>query len=219
MTSRDDLITALSSDLAPVKPVAKVEAWAFAWLAVSALYVVGIIHLLGPIRPEALDQLSTHYRFLGEMVLGFAAIVFLVLGAFRAAVPGLPYRRLTAAGSILSLLWVASFLVGLEWPALEASMSGKRHYCVIETFLYAIPPVLLAFFVLRRFYPLNPTAISAMICLAAGMLPAVYMQIACMYVPIHILKFHVLPALLVGGLGALVVFIATQRMRNDGRNN
>ena len=212
MTSRDDLIASLSSDLAPVKPVGNVEVWAFAWLFASALYVVGIIHLLGPVRPEAVAQLTTEFRFLGEMLVGITAIVMLTLGAFRASIPGLSYRRLTAAGGALGVIWAGSFLLGLEWPALEPSMSGKRHYCVFETFLYSLPPVLLAFFAVRRFYPMNPTAIAATICLAAGMLPALYMQIACMYVPSHILKFHVLPALLIGGLGGLSAFIVSRRV-------
>jgi hypothetical protein len=38
--------------------------------------------------------------------------------------------------------------------------------------------------------------------LAAGMLPALYMQLACMYEPSHILGYHILPGLLMVGAAA-----------------
>ena len=42
----------------------------------------------------------------------------------------------------------------------------------------------------------------ALLGLAAGSLPALMMQIACMYSPEHILAFHIGPALAVAGAGA-----------------
>ena len=39
--------------------------------------------------------------------------------------------------------------------------------------------------------------------LVAGLLPALYMQFACMYAPAHILMFHIGPGLAVAGLAAL----------------
>ena len=40
--------------------------------------------------------------------------------------------------------------------------------------------------------------------LAAGMIPALYMQIACMYAPAHILQFHILPGLSMVLAGAAI---------------
>ena len=48
----------------------------------------------------------------------------------------------------------------------------------------------------RRFYPLKPMRTAMSIGLAAGMLPALYMQIACMYEPSHILSYHILPGMI-----------------------
>jgi hypothetical protein len=42
------------------------------------------------------------------------------------------------------------------------------------------------------------------ISLAAGMLPALYMQLACMYEPSHILAFHIFPGLLMVLAGAAI---------------
>ena len=46
--------------------------------------------------------------------------------------------------------------------------------------------------------------------LVAGMLPALYMQIACMYTPLHILKFHIAPGLMVA-LVAPLLMLALRR--------
>jgi len=36
------------------------------------------------------------------------------------------------------------------------------------------------------------------------MMPALYMQLACMYEPAHILSFHILPGLMMVGVGAVI---------------
>ena len=43
--------------------------------------------------------------------------------------------------------------------------------------------------------------------LAAGMLPALYMQLACMYEPTHILSMHILPGLLMVLAGAAIALL------------
>ena len=91
----------------------------------------------------------------------------------------------------------------LAYPALEPSMLGKREHCVVETFLFALPPACLALLLSRRFFPLRPVYSAFLFCLAAAMLPALYMQLACMYVPAHILQMHILPGLLVTMAGTL----------------
>ena len=55
--------------------------------------------------------------------------------------------------------------------------------------------ILAALFVARRFYPLNYRRTAMLLALAAGMIPALFMQVACMYDPSHILLLHVLPGL------------------------
>ena len=215
MTDRENLIAALSSDLAPVKPIGRPEPWALVWLLASAAYVVAVIHAMGPIRPEAMEQLATSSRFVVEMLVGLAAIALVSIAAFRASVPGLSSRATAIAGGVLMCLWIAGFIAGLENPALEPSMSGKRHYCFVETFIYALPPVLLAFLLLRRFYPMSVVGIAGSISLAAGMLPALYMQIACMYIPAHILAFHVLPGFAVAAAGGAVALVVVRRRSRD----
>lgn len=202
MTDHDDLIANLSTDLPAVKPVANIGVLAAAWLVVSALWVIGVTHFFGPLRPTAIAQLGSEPRFLLEVVTGVAAIGWISLLAFRAAIPGALSRRFAMVGAVLMALWWGSYLVGLVNPALEPSMLGKRPHCFVETLVYAVPPILLGLFMLRRLYPLRPVRTAMAVSLAAGMLPALYMQLACMYSPAHILLFHMLPGLAMVVAGA-----------------
>lgn len=210
-SSRDKLIQSLGSDLPAVKSVGNVDLMAGAWLLASAVYVVAIIHVMGPIRPTAVAQLISEPRFLLETVCGVLAIAVTSLIAFRAAVPGALSQKLVRLGAILMVLWLGNYVIGLVSPALEPSMHGKREACVWETLVYAFPPMLLGYLFIRRLYPLQPVKTAMSLSLAAGMLPALYMQIACMYVPEHILKFHILPGLMMPFIGALIVWLARSR--------
>lgn len=198
MSRREELLDSLVADLAPVKPAPDVRLLACLWLLCSALCVVAVTHLVGPIRPTALAQLQDSPRFLAEMLVGGLAAAGLALATFRAAVPGGAGRVLVACASLPGALWVGGLLVGLVHPALEPSMLGKRDLCFLESFVYALPPLVVALYWQLRLFPLRPGHSAVLAGLAAGALPALYMQIACMYVPAHILLFHVGPGVAVG---------------------
>lgn len=206
MSKHNALIDSLSTDLQPSKRVWNINILAATWLLLSAAYVAVVAHLLGPIRPEAITQLQNEPRFLLESLLGLAAITSTALCAFRAAVPGALSRPLFAVAAGLIVLWVLNYALGLYSPTLAPSMAGKREHCSLETFFYATPPMIAAFLFARRLYPLQPAKTALLIGLAAGMLPALYMQIACMYEPTHILKFHILPGLAVGFISLTATF-------------
>ena len=211
MNSREDLIASLSSDLQRVRPTGNINLLAVGWLLLSAFYVVGITHWFGPVRSNALVQLVTEPRFMLESVVGVLAITVTTLIAFRAAIPGVLSARFFTTGVVLMLVWLSCYVVGLLSPALEPSMLGKREHCIWETFIYALPPMLLAFVLTRRLYPLQPVQTAMYFSLAAGMMPALYMQIACMYAPAHILQFHILPGLMVVLVGAAIAWAVRSR--------
>jgi len=214
MNRHDVLIAELSSELAPGKPRPDINLVAAGWLLLSAVYVVLVTHLFGPIRPNSLSQLAHEPRFLLENLLGLAAIGLTAVAAFRSAIPGALGAGLIRVAAASMALWLASYVVGLFNPALEPSMLGKRDHCLIETFIYALPPVLAALLLVRRLYPLTPMRTAVALSLAAGMLPALYMQLACMYAPEHILKFHILPGMTVMFVGAgLAVMLLIKRPR------
>ncbi len=214
MNKHHKLISNLSSDLTPVSPPANINRLAMAWFLLSAIYVVAVTHLFGPIRPGAFSQLGTEPRFLLETMLGVAAILWTSLLAFRSAVPAALSKQFAVIGMVLMALWLAQYVIGFVSPALEPSRLGKRNYCYFETLVYALPVILTGLYFVRRLYPLRPVRTAMSIGLVAGMLPALYMQLACMYEPLHILSYHILPGLLMVGVGAGIA--AKWRLRRGG---
>jgi hypothetical protein len=214
MNKHDELIANLSRDLAPVSPAPNVNTLAISWLLLSAVFVVAVTPLFGAVRPGAFSQLATEPRFLLESLLGVAAILWTSMLAFRAAIPATLSRQFAAGGLVLMALWLAQYVIGLVSPALEPSMLGKRDHCFFETLIYSIPPILAGLFIIRRLYPLRFVRTAMSLSLAAGMLPALYMQLACMYQPSHILVFHILPGLLMVLAGAAIA--ALWRVHHHG---
>jgi hypothetical protein len=196
MNQHDKLITDLSSSLAAVSPPTNINRLAGSWSLISAVCVVAITHLVNPIRPGAFSQLAMEPRFLLETMLGAVAIIWVSLLAFRSAIPAALSNRFSTVGIVLMALWLAQYVIGFASPALEPSELGKRPYCYIETMVYALPVIAAGLILVRRFYPLKPMRTAMSIGLAAGMLPALYMQIACMYEPSHILSYHILPGMI-----------------------
>jgi hypothetical protein len=202
VNKHESLISNLSNDLVPVSRPPNVNKMAMAWFLLSAVYVIIVTQLFDPIRTGAVSQLADQPRFLLESMLGVAAILWVSLLAFRSAIPAALSKQFAVAGLILMALWLAQYVVGFVSPALEPSSHGKRDFCYIETMVYALPVILAGLLLVRRLYPLRPVRTAMSIGLVAGMLPALYMQLACMYEPSHILTFHILPGLLMVAVGA-----------------
>jgi len=214
MKNRQNLIDSLSNNLEEVNTPFSIDLIASLWLIASVTYIIIITQLFGPIRQNALEQLVTQPQFAIEIIAGALAITLMTFVAFRAAVPGALTRKLSLIGIGAILLWIAGYVVGLFSPVLEPSMFGKREHCFIETVAFSIAPMLGAFFLTRRYYPLKPFYTALSFSLVAGMMPALYMQIACMYSPEHTLRFHILPGLEMACVGILLGFGA-KRIKQD----
>ena len=104
MNRHDELISSLSHNLESVTPAVNIDRVALAWLLISATYVIGLTHALGPIRPDAFTQLANESRFFLESIVGVLAIVIGTLIAFRSSVPGSLRPGLTTIGIIALVL-------------------------------------------------------------------------------------------------------------------
>jgi hypothetical protein len=91
-------------------------------------------------------------------------------------------------------------------------MQGKREGCWMEVLLCGVPPLLLGLALLRRLAPLSRAWTGALLGAAAGALPGLLMQLACMYVPAHILSHHLAPIAVVAGTGALLGAVMLRRI-------
>lgn len=210
--TRNELISQLVTELPSGPKPLQVAKYVSLWLLVSWSVVLLAIWLTGALRPNVEEQLITNPRFLLESILGLAAIFMLCLVAIRSSIPAGLGRSFVVVSVGIALLWAMNYVVGLYLPTMEASMLGKRPHCVWETFFYSLPPLFFGFWLVKRSYVLNWPATGLALGLAAGLIPAWLMQLACMYEAKHILIMHVGPSLVVCCLGGLIGWWLQQRL-------
>jgi hypothetical protein len=216
MTKRQEqLIARLTADLTPVRVASPPLRVAGLWWLGSWLFVIIVTLLTGPLRPGAFGQLATHAQFAAESLVGLLAAALIAAWAFEDSIPGTRRRSLLRIGLAAAAAWVIAYVVGLQYPALEPSMAGKRAGCVLQTLLFAGPPMAAGIWLIHRNYrPLAPLRSAALIGLAGAMLPALFMQFACMYDPAHILRFHILPIPAVVVAGVIGAWVARRVFRS-----
>lgn len=200
--SSSDAITSLVDALQPVRPSGRTRGRSLAWIAIAWLGAASVTLALAPLRPGVLGQLVNHPAFLLENLLGLASGGLLAFAAFALCIPGdRPLRRALPAMGALAL-WTGSYIYALFHPALPVSMLGKRPGCELQVLLLSVPLLLLGLLGARRLAPLHPALSGALLGAAAGAIPALLMQLACMYVPAHILSHHIAPVFVLAALGA-----------------
>jgi hypothetical protein len=210
---RAELIRELAAELAPRPPLSRVGVAAAAWLAAAALLVGAATLARGPLRPGLLRQLASEPGFGVDLLLGLLAGGAAVLGLMRLRVPGRALgARVAALGLLLWAAWAAWQLLELRGRTAPPSTLGQRGGCVLEVLLYSLPPLALALWMARRAAPLERGWTGLLAGLAAGVLPALAMQLACMDDPLHALGLHLAPVLAVAGLGALLGRLALRRV-------
>ena len=200
---RDELIASLVGGLSPVRAPGKTRAKALLWLGLATFVTIAIMLARAPFRPAFIEQLGANPRFLIESLCGIAAIILAARFSFAAAVPAAkPSFALRCLPFVVATAWIAFYLYGLIDPALPVSMAGKRPHCFVEVLILGLPALIAGVFALRTFYPLRGSYSGALIGFAAGAIPALAMQFACMYINEHILTHHILPGLALALCGA-----------------
>lgn len=209
MVDKDRLLDDLTADLRPTSRLSTGAAVAL-WLIASWAFVVGVTLATGDLRPGWFGQLRDTPRFLFECALGLAAGLLVFRAGVLLSVPGrAAWRRAVPAAIAWIAIWIGAYVYGLYDPALEPSMIGKRPHCFGETFMFSSVPLALGLFLVARRAPLQRAWVGTLVGAASASLPALMMQVACMYDPRHILQFHLLPVVVAGiaggGLGWLVL--------------
>lgn len=204
MRSRSELIRELSEELTPAPRLRGPLPLALVWWIGAWIFVVAATLAVQPLRPGVTGQLLSSPRFAAETLLGIIAGLCAIGVAFRLGVPGLgsPRRQIGLALGLLAL-WAGIYLHGLLDPALEPSMLGKRALCFAEVLIYGVPTLVASLLLLRRLAPLQRGATGVVAGAAAGAMPGLLMQLACMYIPAHILTHHIAPILGLVVVGSL----------------
>lgn len=200
---RRQLIAELSSDMTATGRAGRTADIIFSWLACNFIVAALLIYATGPFRSGSLQQLQHHPQFLIESLAGVVAIIVLGASAFRSGIPAAASRfKHYLPALALLFIWLSFYIVGLWVPALKPSTLGARTWpCYLEVILFGLPSLFLGLYVVGRLWPLSGAWTGLLIGLAAGAAPALIMQYACMYSPMHIITHHLLPGLLLGVVG------------------
>lgn len=189
-----DLINQLAEELTPVPRLPSPFVRSVSWLLPAFLIVLLVMWYVQPFRPGFVVQLTAVPRFSLEIFFGYATGILAIITGFFMAIPGAKEQKMMKRLTILSLVaWATLFFWSYLSPSLEASMTGKREACVYETALYGL--LLAAALVLfhRRSAFSNSGSAAFSIGIGCGFIPAVTMQLACMYIPPHGLTHHFMP--------------------------
>jgi len=216
---REQLINDLSADLKPVRSPGRTRARAAIWLVIATVYSTIVILASGRLRDGALVNLLEYPWFAVETIVAGSAVLALTIAALRLSIPS-PRNPLlrTLPALVIAALWIGFYVVGFWQPAHPVSTLGVRDHCVLQGLFFSFPSMALLLYYARGLMPLWPRATGALAGAAAGAIPAAWMQLACMYIPSHILTHHMATVVLLAVIGALVGPVALQRSHTVPRN-
>ena len=203
--NRNELISELSRDLTATGRTGQTVDFVIYWLLFNFIVTLSLISFTGSFREGSLQQAIVHPQFLLESLTGLFAIIVLAVAAFHSSIPSnVSSKKRLSPPLLLLFIWLGFYVFGLWSPALEPSMLGKREFfCYVETILYGLPSLALGFYLVGRLWPLHGAWTGLLIGLAAGATPALIMQFACMYIPVHIITHHLIPGLVLGIVGLI----------------
>ena len=181
------------------------------WLVSGTAVAILAMVAAQPFRLGFESQLLETPRFALETALGAVAIGLLGAAGLKSALPGSDNGKLARWAWVLTMLWLSNYVLGLFVPTLEPSMTGKRPHCVWETLLYSLPTLAVGLWLVSRGYVLNWRHTAALLAAAAGAIPALLMQLACMYGAKHILLTHIAPALLLVSASLILGLVLQHR--------
>ena len=213
------VVEKIVAELRPVRRLWPVRVRLAVWIAIEA----GLLFLI--IRNTHRTDLAQHFRnpwFLagvgGFAVTGAIGAAF----ALRSAIPGRAPRRVEIG--LLLVLTLASALlllherVNLATPLGTFIHQGLR--CAIEIQVLAFLPLLVLFFAVKRGAPLAAGIGGALAGAGAFLFSFAFMRVNC---PIdeglHLLIWHLLPALLGVALSACAGFLVFRKRRGVGHTS
>ncbi len=212
MRDSQPLIDSLVADLMPIRPFKAgpiaLTLWILGWLA-----TIGLTLATGPLRPGALAQLTSTSPLSLEIVIGLLAGWAITQTAIVLAIPG---RRATTwlwLSAATMIVWIGVYIAAIFVSTVEPSMLGKRAGCYLEVVAFAAPTLLLGAWLMRRGYVVSGWVAGAALGVAAGALPGLMMQLACMHEPVHILLYHLGPIAGTAAIGAGLGRLAFSRGR------
>jgi hypothetical protein len=202
---REDLIRELATTPAVTPGAGAIEPRALRWLALATVIALFAIVWREPLREASLARLLAEPREALGVGLGLLATLSAGLAAFRSGVPS-PTSPLRHAlwPLLFGTAWIGLLALGTLGGDDIATAERTRALCWLEVFVYGVPGLWLGLVAVRRLWPLHGAWSGALLGFAAGAIPALIMELACVNEPGHSLAYHVAPGLALAAAGALV---------------
>lgn len=209
----DNFLDSLVETLEPVKPLLSPEKRALLWFFVHTVTIGAIMHLLRPFSSDLhLDFLMV--RFSAEVLIFFVFSFLAAYAGFLSVIPGTQSKKLYRIAFAAMTLFAAIIAISFFSPAKPIeTMASKRPHCMFEIMAFSLLPIAHMFYLMRKgiFDGKFKTLVVAFI--GASVIPSGMMHFACMYDPLHIVKFHLGPSLFMGLLFAGIVVGFTKMLK------
>ena len=177
------------------------------WLILTISLNFFSMYIVQGFRPDFFKQLVSYPRFLFEIVSGSLLCIFLLYFSIRILIPGVQLiKKHFIWLSICFSVFFATLLLSWWIPSPPESSLGMRAHCNFEVFVYGTVGFVITFFYFKNFDLGVSRFQMASISLGSGLVPALFMQMACMYSPSHALVAHYGPVFLIGILGFLFYY-------------
>jgi len=204
--AREALIRDLAGDLKPVRRPGSTALSLLSWCVIAGLYSVAIVLVTGRLRDNSLAELLDAPAYTLEFLVAMGVIGLFARAALRTAIPD---DRTWLRSMIAPLLALGAWLALIAWglaveSAIPPSTLGKRAHCFLEAVFFGVPSFALLLWYARGLLPLRPRVTAGLAGAAAAALPAMLMQLACMYEPLHTLIYHLSPIGIFALLGVLI---------------
>ncbi|HEY8948560.1 MAG TPA: NrsF family protein [Rhizomicrobium sp.] len=201
----DDLIASLATDAPMQRPLRRLFA-AAAILGVLFGFILFML-TLGP-RPDihqAMHTMRFDFKFVVTIVLAVSAF-FVVRDMARPEVTRSPFRPLLWAAPVLLILAVALELMVVPQDQWMPRLIGHNmRFCTTMIPLFALAPLALMLWVLRRGAPQNPARAGAVAGLVAGGIGAALYAAHCFDdSPLFVATWYTLAIAFIAGVGALL---------------
>jgi hypothetical protein len=193
----DKLIDELVQKHGPRRVLPPPRRRAAVWCSLALTTAIVAYSLVQPFRSGFFAHMLSHPMLLLEMVSAAIFVWCGSIGAFQRTVPGERVStRAKAVFLVAAMVFVTAVALSFSGLGAESTTHGGRHMCWLEVVACGGATLLVLVLFLRRGHP-RFAALQIWLLALIAMLPAAaLMQLACAYNPLHGLRFHYMPMLI-----------------------
>jgi uncharacterized membrane protein len=202
-----NLIDNLVDDLEPVKVLWPAHIRLIIWMGFF-LALTGLgMYLRQDFRQAPMTSLFSSSMHSISLWLGLAAVFMLGLNIFKSIIPGEKISKwIRYSGLALLVTSFALCIFELFHPFIAASSLGARPFCNLEVLVYGVVGSIISYIFLRKGMLQLSGKTLFYLTITSGLVPALIMQTACKYEPMHNILHHFMPILGIGLINGMIAY-------------